>query len=255
MLFTAPPRLALIVCRVLEAEVNQLLPAMRHVVRTQFLDVGLHDRPDFLRAGLVAALARAEDDPQVEAVALVYGVCGMGTIGLTPRRCTLVLPRAHDCLTLFLGSKERYADIMRRSPDLYWYTPGWNRARRVPGPEREATLREEYTAKFGAEDAEALLEMERDSWHQHTRAAFTDLGLPGHDEEKRYAEKCAAWLGWSCIEEPGDASLLRALLAGTWDAARFLVVAPGWQTAFSPDEHVVKTAPAPGPSAANPGIP
>lgn len=50
----------------------------------------------------------------------------------------------------------------------------------------------------------------------------------------------------------GDPSLLRALLAGEWDAERFLVVLPGQQTAFSPDDHVVKSAPAdpPAPSRA-----
>ncbi|ACB76933.1 DUF1638 domain-containing protein [Opitutus terrae] len=235
-----PPRLALIACRVLETELAHFLPQAPHVVRTEFLDVGLHDRPGFLHTALAAALARAEDDPAVEAVALVYGVCGLGTMGLRPARCPLVLPRAHDCLTLFLGSKERYADIMRRTPDVYWYTPGWNRARRVPGPDREAALRSEYTKKFGVEDAEALIAMERASFFEHGRAVYTDFGLPDSAAEKAYAQTCATWLGWPCEEQPGDSSLLRALLAGEWDAERFLVVPPGQQTAFSADTRVVK---------------
>lgn len=239
-----PPRLALVACRVLEAEVQHFLPEAPHVVRTEFLELGLHDRPAVLRTALSEAIARAEADPQVEAVALVYGVCGLGSIGLAPRRCPLVLPRAHDCLTLFLGSKERYAEVMRRTPDIYWYTPGWNRARRVPGPDREANLRAEYTEKFGAEDAEVLLEMERDQHRQHGRAGYTDFALADHEKEKHYAEHCAAWLGWPCEEHRGNASLLRALLAGDWDADRFVVVRPGEQTAFSADDAIVKPAPA-----------
>src|SRR5512133_3659931 len=91
MPLSSPPRLALIACRVLETELAHFLPQASHVVGTEFLDVGLHDRPGFLRTALDAALARAEDDPAVEAVALVYGVCGLGTVGLRPARCPLVI--------------------------------------------------------------------------------------------------------------------------------------------------------------------
>lgn len=233
----------------MEAEIACLLPAAPHVVRTEFFEVGLHDRPTSLRTELTLAIGRAEADPSVEAIALVYGVCGMGTVGLQAQRCRLVLARAHDCLTLFLGSKERYAEIMRRRPDAYWYTPGWNRARRVPGPEREAALRAEYTAKFGAEDAEALLAIERDAFHAHGRAVYTDFGLEGGAAEKAYAQRCATWLGWDYEEQPGDPSLLRALIAGDWDAERFLVLEPGQQIAFSADDRIVK------PAAAGPASP
>ena len=78
----------------------------------------------------------------IEAVVLAYGLCGRGTVGLRPLRHQLVIPRAHDCITVFMGSKEAYADHQRRCPTCYYYTPGWNRARRVPGPEMMETLRD-----------------------------------------------------------------------------------------------------------------
>jgi hypothetical protein len=155
-----------------------------------------------------------------------------------------VVPRAHDCITLYLGSKERYAAQMRDEPGTYWYSPGWNRARRVPDPEREAMLRAEYTAKFGAEEAEALLEAEREAFAQHTTAGYTDLGLPGDDEDRRYAEECAKSLGWRFQRHEGDATLLRDLLHGPWDGDRFLVVQPGERIAHAADARIVKAVPA-----------
>lgn len=239
-----PPDTAVIACRVLEAEIEALSRGASHIVRQEFFEIGLHDQPTGLRSRLAGAVGRAEDDPRVRQVVLVYGLCGLALVDISPRRCPLVVARAHDCITFFLGSKERYAATMRDTPGTYWYSPGWNKARRVPGPEREAALRKEYTAKFGGEDAEALLEMERAAFAQHSTAGYADLGLPGDEECRRYAEKCARSLGWRFQGHPGDSSLLRDLLHGPWDNDRFLTVRPGERIAHSADADIVKAVPA-----------
>ncbi len=235
---------ALIACRVLEAEIEALSTGAAHIVRREFFEIGLHDQPTKLRSLLAGAIARAEDDPAVEQVALAYGLCGLALVDLAPRRCSLVVARAHDCITLFLGSKERYAAIMREEPGTYWYSPGWNKAQRVPGPEREAKLRAEYTARFGAEEAEALMEMERCAFAQHSVAGHTDLALPGDDKDRKYSERCAQSLGWRFRHHAGDATLLRDLLHGPWDSERFLVVRPGERIAHSVDAAIIKAIPA-----------
>ncbi|MFA5056745.1 MAG: DUF1638 domain-containing protein [Opitutaceae bacterium] len=239
-----PVKIALVACRVLESEISALTRDATHIVRRELFEMGLHDQPTGLRERLMQAIGRAEADPMVEAVVLVYGLCGLALVGLTARRCPLVVARAHDCLTLFLGSKERYAECMRTEPGLYWYAPGWNRERRVPGPDREAKLRAEYTEKYGAEEAEALMEMERETFALHTCASYTDLRLPGDDEHRRYAEHCAEALGWRFAYHPGDNTLLRDLLYGPWDAERFLVVQPGQRIAHAVGAGIVRTEPA-----------
>jgi hypothetical protein len=239
-----PPAIAVIACRVLEDEIAALTQEATHIVRREFLEVGLHDQPGVLRTLLAAAIDRAEADPAVQQLVLVYGLCGLALVDLSPRRCPLVVARAHDCITLFLGSKERYAAVMRDEPGTYWYTPGWNKARRVPGPEREVQLRAEYTAKFGAEEAEALLEMERAAFAQHSTAGYTDLGLSGEDGNRRYAEGCAKYLGWRFQDHAGDATLLRDLLHGPWDSERFLVVHPGERISHTADAGIIRAVPA-----------
>lgn len=44
------------------------------------------------------------------------------------------------------------------------------------------------------------------------------------------------------VPQRGDPFLPRARFAGEWEADRFLVVHPGQQTAFSPDDHAAKSA-------------
>ncbi len=242
-----PPRdtVALIACRVFEAEIAAFAADAAHVVRREYFEMGLHDQPDVLRARLAEAIARAEAEPEVQAIVLVYGLCGRALVDLAPQRCPVVIPRVHDCIGLFLGGHARHSAVLRAEPGTYWYSPGWNRGRRVAGPDREAKLRADYSRRFEPDEVEALLDMEREAFAHHTCAGYTDFGLPGDDDQRRYATQCAQSFGWRFEHHPGDPSLLRDLLYGPWDDARFLVVPPGRRVAQTIDARVMQAVPAP----------
>jgi hypothetical protein len=236
-----PPRMAVLACQVFEREIALLAAGAGHIVETTFFEVGLHDRPDQLRATLQAAIHQIEQRDDVEAIALAYGLCGKGAAGLQPARCRLVIPRAHDCITVFMGSKEAYAAHQQRCPTCYYYTPGWNRVRRVPGPDRLAFLKEDLARKFEADDVEFLLETEREQWALRDTATYLDLGTSDAEAEADYAQRCAQWLGWKFERLSGDPKLLRDLLWGDWDAERFQIVEPGTRLAHSPDDAIMRS--------------
>ena len=64
-------------------------------------------------------------------------MCGTATVGLTARHAPLVLPRAHDCITLYLGSRQRYNEEFMRHPGTYWYSVDYME-RQEPGASRGA---------------------------------------------------------------------------------------------------------------------
>ncbi len=214
-----------------------------HIVETRWFEMGLHDHPDQLRAKLQAELGTIETRDDIDAVVLAYGLCGRGTAGLQPARRKFVIPRAHDCITLFMGSKEAYAEHQHRCPTCYYYTPGWNRGRRVPGPEKLVALKAELAQKFDADDVEFLLENEREQWAQHDTATYLDLGTDDAESEADYARRCADWLGWKFQRLRGDATLLHDLLWGNWDEERFQIIEPGQQLVHSPDEKILAAKP------------
>ncbi|MCX6895364.1 MAG: DUF1638 domain-containing protein [Verrucomicrobia bacterium] len=238
-----PPRLALLVCRVFEREIALHTQGAEHLAEIRWFEVGLHDRPDQLRATLQAALTDIEARDDIEAVVLAYGLCGLGTAGLRVTRHRLVIPRAHDCITVFMGSKEAYAAQQQRCPSCYYYTPGWNRERRVPGPDRLEKIRAELLQKFDADDVDYLLETERAQWATHDTVTYIDLGTDDAETEAAYARRCAEWLGWKFEHQHGDPALLRDLLWGNWDAARFQIIAPGAQLGHSPDDAIMRADP------------
>lgn len=239
-----PPRLAVLACSVFEREIALLAAGAAHIVETRWFEIGLHDQPGQLRATLQESIDVLDTRTDIDAIVLAYGLCGRGTAGLRTGRQPLVLPRAHDCVTLFMGSHEAYAAHQRRCPTCYYYTPGWNRARRVPGPDRLRQLRAEYAARFEPDDVEFLLETEQEQWLLHDRATFLDLGTADAVREADYARSCAAALGWAFEHLRGDPTLLRDLLWGRWTEDRFLRVAPGLQVAHVADARIVRAAPA-----------
>ncbi|MDD5198822.1 MAG: DUF1638 domain-containing protein [Terrimicrobiaceae bacterium] len=238
------PRVGLLACSVFEREIALLASGAAHLPAVKFFEVGLHDRPDKLREILQAAVDEIDARDDVDAIALAYGLCGCGTAGLRPQRHPLVIPRTHDCIAIFMGSKERFAEQQRGCPSCYYYTPGWNRERRVPGPERLALLRTELSRQFDEDNVDFLLENEREQWALHDTAVYLDLGTDDAEDEAAYARRCADWLGWRFERIRGDPSLLRDLLWGRWDPERFQIIEPGSQLANSADANVMRSEPA-----------
>ncbi|MBK8050203.1 MAG: DUF1638 domain-containing protein [Anaerolineales bacterium] len=57
-----------------------------------------------------------------DAIILAYGLCGASTAQLIARHTPIVMPRAHDCITLYLGSRDRYQAEFEKHPGTYWYS-------------------------------------------------------------------------------------------------------------------------------------
>lgn len=203
------------------------------------MPMGMHDHVDSLRRELQLNVDQFEK-VGCERILFVFGLCSNSILGLTSRSAELVFPRAHDCVTLFLGSKERYASIHSQEPGTYWYTPGWIRGKRVPGPHHFEAKYQEYLEKFDEEDADYLIEMERDKFRHYQTLAYTDLGDGPTRESREEARVAAKFLGLQFREYEGDEGLLRRLLTGPWDPQEFLVVPPGQTATHSADAAILR---------------
>ena len=238
-----PSPTAVLACAVIEEELSELARGQQHLVRLDFIEQGLHNEPARLRERVQEAVTRAERETACERVVLGYGLCSRGTEGIRTRRARLVVPRAHDCITLLLGSRERYAREIARDPGTYWHSPGWNRCHTPPGPERYEKLREQYRAAYGEDNAEFLLEHEMQWMRSYDRAAWVDVGVAARDEDIEATRCNACWLGWRFERLRGDPELMRRLVQGPWSDDAFLTLEPGEAPRFSGDENVIEPAP------------
>lgn len=230
-------KLKVISCDVLFREVSHWAARSPHTIDVRFLSRSLHNEPDDLRAAVQAEIDQTED---CEAIALGYGLCSNGAAYLRARQTPLVLPRAHDCITLFLGSRARYDESFDGSPGTYYYTSGWieragTRVERttVDGQAAHDRVFQDYVARFGEESARYLMETLHSWWKGYTRAAFIEMRLPDAErfeaQARQQAQEVAREYGWTYEDLRGDHRLFARLVCGDWSAEEFLLVPPGHQ--------------------------
>ena len=227
-------RLAAIACRVFTRELSAAVAKCAHPVEVSWLPQGLHDTPDLLRArinGTIDAIERADAEAparrRLDAIVLCYGLCGGGLDGVRAGRLPLVVPRADDCIGILLGSQKRYLDYLAARAGIYWYTPGWIEYADTPSRVYYDAKLRDYTARFGAENAQWLLEQENTWIGAYESGIYIAPPACPSGAFEAFAQDAARTYGWRFETVLGSAGWLEALLSGGWDARRFAVCPPG----------------------------
>jgi len=257
-------RLKLIACEVLYRELCAAVARSTNRVDVEFLPKGLHDVAQRnMQGGLQEALGRV-DESQYDALLLGYGLCSNGLVGLAARSIPLVVPRAHDCITLFLGSRQRYLDYFHTHSGVYFKTSGWiERGSELAQHNPESIQHqsgmdqsyEELAAKYGEDNAAFLYEQLCELTRNYRQLTFIEMGIEPDDRFERHTRREAAKHQWKFEKIRGDMSLIERLVDGPWDEERFLVVEPGSCVAASFDEGIIKAEGPPQETQQRPGTP
>ena len=202
----------------------------KNTVDIVLMPQGLHDEPDKLRNEVQKALNNTIDIQQrpYDASLLGYGLCSNGIVGLSAK-IPIVVPRGHDCVTLLLGSKDKYQEYFDSHRGVYWYSAGWIESGKQPGKERYEKTLKEYQEKYGQDNAQYLMEMEQGWIKQYNWATYIDWDFANSNEYRDYTKRCAEFLNWNYDEIKGEPALMQKLVDGPWDESEFLVVEPGWK--------------------------
>ncbi len=223
-----------IACDVFTREVCWCAARTPHTLDISFTAKGEHNAPATLRALLQAQIdAAAERACRYDAMLLVYGLCGNATVDLTARDCPLVIPRAHDCTTLFLGSKEAFRDHFGANPSQAWTSVGY-------AERGDAILSDGDTRSF-SETGLSFAQLVEQYGEENARYLVTALSA-GHDSPEipfldvpethipaivaRIREHIRA-RDKTMRPLPGSISLIEKLLLGAWPDDQFLIVPPG----------------------------
>jgi hypothetical protein len=238
------PRYKLIACEILYRELCYCVALSKNIVDLEFLPKGLHDLGEEKMRARLQQTIDGVDAARYQAILLGYALCNNGIRGLASP-LPLVIPRAHDCITLLLGSKERYQEVFHANPGTYFESTGWLERNEVAegGIADQLGLRssyEDYVRQYGEENAKYLMEVLGDGLRNYSAYAYIGSGIGDFRHYARLTEQDARTRGWSYSRLEGDLGLLRRLVDGRWDEADFLVVPPGKKPAPSHDAGVIR---------------
>ena len=118
-------RIRVIACEVLFREISHAAALSPHQVDVEFLAKGLHDYGGAAMRKELQFRVDSTDPVKYDAVAMGYALCGNGLHGLRAGQLPLVAPRAHDCIALLMGGRERYEEFFNANPGTYFSSTGW----------------------------------------------------------------------------------------------------------------------------------
>ncbi|MCL2006248.1 MAG: DUF1638 domain-containing protein [Planctomycetaceae bacterium] len=210
-------RLKLLACEIFRREVSSLTADLPHHVDVDFLPMALHAAGRTRRQNRLAKYIADVDERNYDAVLLAYGLCSGGIVGLVAGKIPLVVPKAHDCITLFLGCRKRYREYFFANGGTYFLTAGWL---------------EQENAFDGTFNGDI------DMMPNYNKIAYISTGSEPDDSCERQARRIADERSWEYEKLAGDLSLLQRLIHGDWDED-FLIVPPGATIQATHNEDVI----------------
>jgi hypothetical protein len=234
MIYFPTMLLKLLACEVFTREICFCMANTPHVIDLEFTPVGSHDHPEILQKTLQNKIQAADESKRgYDAILLCFGLCGNAIAGLTAGSTQLVVPRAHDCATILLGSKSLFNRHFGGSPSMPFSSrghvernTGWNIHHLWTQDEK--TQLSEYAKRYGEESAHYIYE----AMNPHVKDKRTDkvvyITIPQTESGEciRSAREKAAVDDKEFLELTGSLALMQNLMDGNWYPNDFLVVKP-----------------------------
>jgi len=235
-------KLKLVTCAMISREMKAAVSRCANEVEVVLLPAALHREG---AAALRDAVQQAIDAAggACDAVLIGYGLCGNGLSGLRAGAVPLVVPRAHDCIALLMGSRHRYREYFDSHPGVYFLSTGWMEEGAALEPSALTQLSgyelDDLVRKYGDDNGRYLYETLHQYEHNYRQFTFIENGFDQDAASACGAEQLAARRGWGFEKIAGDLRLFHNLVDGVWDPADFLVVPPGKQVVASYDDGIL----------------
>ncbi len=228
-----------IACEVLRYEINFLIEKMEERPQAIFLEQGLHDKPDFLRANIQKHIDELEKQNKPHEILMAYGFCFGALHGIRAQKAQLIVPKVHDCIPLILGDAPTRVTPSRQKTQFFWASIGWLKYSIMAYYEKKAKRYQEYCARYDKTMADSLMMIEEACFNSYSSLCYIKWeGLSG----KSFDEEVQAFAkehGLIFTEHKGCPSYLQALLHGGKDRRRFFRVPAGMTLDIDKDGRVV----------------
>lgn len=222
----------LISCEVFTREVCYSAYKCENTIDFYFTPKAAHEKPELLKGLIQEIIDKTEETDEYDAILLGFGLCGNSVLGLKSTKIPLVIPRAHDCCTIFLGSKKKFLDNFQDNLSREWTSSGYM--------ERgDSYLREsdtgvllgldrsylDFVEKYGEENAEYLWETLHPKPLDNT-TVFINIPETTRESSIKAIENHTKENNNLLKIINGDICIINNLLGGNWKEDEFLIIPP-----------------------------
>jgi len=245
-------KIYVIACAVLARDMKEVAKEQGLALEYKFLEAGLHENPHKLNTQVQEAVDRIDRQGDADRIIIGYGVCGKGTVGLTAGNVPLVIPKVHDCISLFLGGDAAYREQFKQFPGTYYLSAGWCEEKAEPVSRRRGRawfgdrqlVYEDVKKSHGQKTADHTFAF-LNSWQKnYQRAAFIETRSGQAARYEKMAKEMAEEYGWRFERIKGDQGLIRQMLTITESTPDILMVPAGHTIAFDPVTFTLSASPA-----------
>lgn len=226
-------RFKFLCCEVFIREACLAISNSPHTIDPEFSPKEAHENSDNLRKLIQAGIDTADEKGVYDAILLGYGLCGNSTAGIVARTVPLVIPRAHDCCTIFLGSREKFKLHFGDKLSQEWSSAGY--MERGDSYLRETDTGkmlgldktyEEFVEQYGEENADYIWETLHPK-KDNDEIIFIDTPETSHLGYLEKLKMLASEKAKTLKVLQGDMRLIKGLVNGNWNNDEYLVVPPG----------------------------
>lgn len=108
-------------CSIFKNRLQKILKENFLDIDIEFINMKNHLDPEKLNKLIKEEIVKSEDEKKYEKIILLYGLCGNSTVGLSSK-LPLVIPKVHDCCSIFLGSSKKFYQLFESKLSSEWYT-------------------------------------------------------------------------------------------------------------------------------------
>jgi hypothetical protein len=202
----------IIACKVMKPEIETLIQDVDYI-ESRYLPASLHETPDAMPELINEIIEDVKSF--ASQIVLGYGLCSNGVVGISAPKQGLIIPRVHDCISLFLGSRQLYNKYFSNHPGTYYLTPGWVKERKDPLGYMEAS----YVPKMGRELAEWGIKEELKNYTHISLINTTSVDM---EPLRVIAKKNAEFLKKSYEEIDGSLNYFSKILFGPYSKTNFI---------------------------------
>lgn len=104
-----------IACSIFKPYIEQLNIHQQYILT--YLPIQQHNQPKILAQAIQQKIDQTKN---VDKIIVLYGVCGGALLKIHAREIPVIVIKVHDCMSILLGSKEKYNDLTKDNASISW---------------------------------------------------------------------------------------------------------------------------------------